>query len=126
VDGDRERELRRLARDAKRKSQGKRTYFDSTETGGWPLLTDLSEQPTMVIRPSRLREEAERRESVEEDQFTAADTMVIPPADQARPERQEGRRLAVSTAIFGVATAASRVFDAWPLSVTTSPPSARQ
>jgi putative peptidoglycan lipid II flippase len=101
VDADRERELRRLARDAQRKHKGKRTYFDSSETGGWPLLADLSEQPTMVIRPSR-----RERDALEEDQLTAAETLVIPPAEE---EDGGGRQLAVSTAIFGIATAASRV-----------------
>jgi putative peptidoglycan lipid II flippase len=113
VDADRERELRRLERDRRRKEQGKQPIFDTPDsTEGWPLLTDLSEQPTMVIRPSRLREEAARRESLEEDQFTTAETMVIPPARQQDPgtdEEQRGRRLAVSTAIFGAATALSRV-----------------
>jgi putative peptidoglycan lipid II flippase len=111
VDADRERELRRLERDQRRKQQGKRTYFDSSETDGWPLLNDFSEQPTMVIRPSRLREEAARRESLE-DQFTTADTIVMPPADEQLPVRDEGmegRRLAVTTVIFGLATALSRV-----------------
>jgi putative peptidoglycan lipid II flippase len=112
VDGDRERELRRLERDRRRREQGKPTYFErSTESTfeGWPVMLDPSEQPTMVIRPSRLREEAARREALEEDQFTAADTMVIPPADEAEPPAAEGRRLAVSTAIFAVATGLSRV-----------------
>src|SRR4051794_26210611 len=71
-----------------------------------------SEQPTMIIRPSRLREEAARRESLEEDQFTGAETMVIPPADQATadaPGDPDRRRLAVSTAIFAAATGLSRV-----------------
>src|SRR4051794_15578074 len=75
-----------------------------------------SEQPTMIIRPSRLREEAARRESLEEDQFTTAETMVIPPADrpheqeqQRHEEEQHTRRLAVSTAIFAAATGLSRI-----------------
>jgi len=118
VDADRERELRRLERDRRRKEQGKQPLFErsdpvGSDTGGWPLLTDLSEQPTMIIRPSRLREEAERREALETDQLSTADTMVIPPADAAQPRRGEpeagGRRLAASTAIFGAATALSRV-----------------
>ena len=113
MDADRERELRRLERDQRRKQQGKHPYFDSSETDGWPLLNDFSEQPTMVIRPSRLREDAARRDALEEDQFTAAETMIIPPAeDQLQPERREGmegRRLAVTTLIFGLATALSRV-----------------
>jgi putative peptidoglycan lipid II flippase len=114
VDGDRERELRRLERDRRRREEGKPTYFEGSEKTfeGWPVMLDPSEQPTMIIRPSRLREEAARRESLEEDQFTAAETMIIPPADQAtsqEPAEPEGRRLAVSTAIFAAATGLSRV-----------------
>ena len=81
-DADRERELRRLERDRRRGERGLPTYFDDggTAFGGWPLVTEMSEQPTMVIRPALLREE-----------------------DGARP------RLAVSTAIFAAATGLSRV-----------------
>src|SRR5690242_6865892 len=111
VDADRERELRRLERDRRRREQGKPSYFEGRETtDGWPVLTDASEAPTMVIRPSRLREEAARRDALEQDQFTTADTLVVPPAGQAAdgpPAR--GRGLAATTAIFGAATALSRV-----------------
>jgi putative peptidoglycan lipid II flippase len=82
-DADRERELRRLERERRRREQGKPGYF-----GDWPLLTDAAEAPTMIIRPSRLREEA--------------------PEPEVRPP-EEGAGLAVSTAIFGLATALSRV-----------------
>ena len=82
-DADRERELRRLERDRRRRDQGKPGYF-----GDWPVLTDAAEAPTMIIRPSQLREEP-------------SDPVGGPPAE--RP------RLAVSTAIFGLATALSRV-----------------
>jgi putative peptidoglycan lipid II flippase len=104
VDADRERELRRLERDRRRREQGKRTYFESTDA--WPVLADASEAPTMVIRPARLREEAARREALEQDQFSTAETLVIPPAAQQEPP---GRGLAMATAIFGAATALSRV-----------------
>lgn len=51
----------------------------------WPLLTEVSEQPTMVLR-------------------------VPPPRREGgSPDEPEGRRLAVSGAIFGIATGASRV-----------------
>jgi putative peptidoglycan lipid II flippase len=114
-DAERERELRRLERDRRRREQGKAAYFESSTEStseGWPVLLDPSEQPTMIIRPARLREEAARREALEEDQFSAADTMIIPPADEAQPppdDAREGRRLAVSTAIFALATGLSRV-----------------
>jgi putative peptidoglycan lipid II flippase len=119
VDADRERELRRLERDRRRRERGKPTYFErdigaDTTFESWPLLTDAAEAPTMIIRPSRLREQEEeaRRDAVEVDQLSTQDTLVIPPADeQLRREEQpeHGRRLAVSTAIFGLATALSRV-----------------
>jgi putative peptidoglycan lipid II flippase len=110
VDADRERELRRLERDRRRREQGKATFFEGKErVEGWPVLTDASEAPTMVIRPSRLREEAARRDALEQDQFTTAETLVIPPARQQAEPQAAGRGLAVSTAIFGAATALSRV-----------------
>jgi putative peptidoglycan lipid II flippase len=101
VDADRERELRRLERDRRRREQGKPSYFE-----GWPVLTDAAEAPTMVIR----------REALEAEQFSTQETLVIPPAgpppaeeDEQAREQAHGRRLAVSTAIFGLATALSRV-----------------
>jgi putative peptidoglycan lipid II flippase len=96
VDADRERELRRLERDKRRREQGRASYFD-----GWAVLQDPSEMPTMIIRPAELR-----RDDVEEDQLSTQDTTVIPPAGDADASP---RRLAVSTAIFGLATALSRV-----------------
>jgi len=88
-DGQRERELRRLERDRRRRERGLPTYFDDSGTTfeGWPLLTDMAEQPTMVLRPAR------RREQFDE----------VPALEPTRP------RLAVSTAIFAAATGLSRV-----------------
>jgi putative peptidoglycan lipid II flippase len=95
VDADRERELRRLERDKRRRAQGKSTYFD-----GWAVLQDPSEMPTMVIR----------RDELEAQQLSTQETLVIPPAQAEQGDDQgRGRRLAVSTAIFGLATALSRV-----------------
>jgi len=95
VDADRERELRRLERDKRRREQGKTSYFD-----GWAVLQDPSEQPTMVIRPSELR-----RDEAETEQLSTQETVVIPPARSDEPQR----RLAVSGAIFAAATGLSRV-----------------
>jgi len=95
VDADRERELRRLERDKRRREQGKTSYFD-----GWAVLQDPSEQPTMVIRPSELR-----RDEAETEQLSTQETVVIPPAGSDEPQR----RLAVSGAIFAAATGLSRV-----------------
>ena len=87
-DADRERELRRLERDRRRRERGLPTYFDDAGATfeSWPLLTEMSEQPTMVIRPALLRDGA------------GAPGTAQPP-----------RRLAVSTAIFSLATGLSRV-----------------
>ena len=92
-DADRERELRRLERDRRRRERGLPTHFDDSGTAfeSWPLLTDMAETPTMTIRPSLLREDAER-EAVPESE----------PAGAAS-------RLGVSTAIFAAATGLSRV-----------------
>jgi putative peptidoglycan lipid II flippase len=84
-DPDRERDLRRLERDRRRREQGRKPYFDRSESlDRWPLLTDISEQPTTVLR-------------------------VPPPRGSAGPADSERPRLAVSTAIFAAATGLSRV-----------------
>jgi putative peptidoglycan lipid II flippase len=82
-DADRERELRRLERDRRRRERGQTTYFDETEA---------------------------RLDVAEADQYTTAETMVIPPEIVAAVGRDPPRRrLAVSTAIFAAATGISRV-----------------
>ena len=98
-DADRERELRRLERDRRRRERGAPTYFEPTS-----LLGDAGpDDPTAVLRPGEL---IQPRDTVETDQFTAAETTVTPPSAGGEGPR---RRLAVSTAIFGAATALSRV-----------------
>jgi putative peptidoglycan lipid II flippase len=97
-DADRERELRRLERDRKRRERGAPTYFEAT-----PILAGAGpDDPTAVLRPGELVQ----RDVDETDQFTAAETTIVPPAHDPDFPR---RRLAVSTAIFGLATALSRV-----------------
>ena len=69
-DADRERELRRLERDRRRRESGRATYFaPSTLSGVGP------DDPTVNLRPGELR-----RDAAEADQFTTAETTVIPPA----------------------------------------------
>jgi putative peptidoglycan lipid II flippase len=88
-DADRERDLRRLDRDRRRRETGRPTYFDefaATLAGG-----DLPTLETQVLRPERLRSEPAEDE--------AAGEGGLPPR----------RRLAVSGAIFGLSTALSRV-----------------
>jgi putative peptidoglycan lipid II flippase len=82
-DADRERELRRLERDRRRREQGRPAYFgESSGAERFPVVTDLAEQTTTVIRAEDLR----------------------PP-----PEVEEPHRLGVSAAIFAAATGLSRV-----------------
>jgi putative peptidoglycan lipid II flippase len=113
-DADRERDLRRLERDRRRREQGRPTYFDEV---GTTFAADLPSQPTRVLDRERLRaqttdsgavQEGLRRESLEEGQFSLADSTIAPPADVSEVEIPR-RRLAVSGAIFGLATALSRV-----------------
>jgi putative peptidoglycan lipid II flippase len=79
TDADRERELRRLERDRRRRARGEPGYFANVS------LDEIGpDDPTAVLRPAELRPRPEE------------------------PERP-GRRLAVSTAIFAAATALSRV-----------------
>jgi putative peptidoglycan lipid II flippase len=94
---DRARMARLEQRNARRRAKGKPTWdFDEFPPGygsgeaaeGAPLSID-PDQPTMVISPSRRREAIEAPASLE--------------GEESR------RRLAVSTAIFGIATALSRV-----------------
>jgi len=87
-DADRERDLRRLERDRRRREEGRTPYFERADSlDRWPLLAEVSEQPTMILRVPPPRREAA---SAEEE-----------------PPRT---RLAVSGAIFAVATGLSRIF----------------
>jgi putative peptidoglycan lipid II flippase len=92
-DADRERELRRLERDRRRRESGRSTYFDQSGTSF--AGTDLPTQETLVLRP----------ESLEEGELSPAGQVIAPPVEGETPRR----RLAVSGAIFGLATALSRV-----------------
>jgi putative peptidoglycan lipid II flippase len=82
-EAERERELRRIERDRRRREQGRPAFFEEAPPAveSFPVVTDLAEQTTTIIRPEDLR----------------------PPEAEARA------RLSVNAAIFGVATGASRV-----------------
>ncbi len=80
-DADRERDLRRLERDRRRREEGRAAYFDRSESlDRWPLLADMSEQPTMALP--------------------------VPPPRQEGGSSAAPRRVG---AIFAVATGMSRV-----------------
>jgi putative peptidoglycan lipid II flippase len=108
-DADRERELRRLERDRRRREQGRQVYFEAPvgdaradRDAGWPLLDDAAELPTMNLRRDDLRPSP------------TAPPPIEPQAPAPEPGESGGaappeRRLAVATAIFGAATALSRV-----------------
>jgi putative peptidoglycan lipid II flippase len=87
-DADRDRDLRRLERDRRRRDEGQTPYFERPESlDRWPLLSDVSEQPTMILR-------------------------VPPPRREDSPAEAESKRsrLAMSGAIFALATGLSRIF----------------
>jgi putative peptidoglycan lipid II flippase len=103
-DLDRERELRRLERDRRRRERGRETYFaEPVPEPRAPLRPAGPDDPTAVIRPNELQSPRDG----EADQFTTAETTIIPPA--AGVDEPPRRRLAVSTAIFAFATGMSRV-----------------
>jgi putative peptidoglycan lipid II flippase len=83
-DANRERDLRRLERDRRRREAGRPAYFEHPGSlDRWPMLSDMSEQSTMVLR--------------------------VPPREQTAEPRGAPPRRAVSAAIFAVATGLSRV-----------------
>ena len=123
-DLERERHERRLERDRRRRAKGRPTYFEPPETTveSRPLVADAADQPTMVIRPARLREdelewasleEAETLAALESDTFSSAETAFVPTPERPLPPsgipEPQRRRLAVSTAIFAAATGLSRI-----------------
>lgn len=111
----RAREERRRARNERRVAKGKPAWdtdWDLDER--WPVALDLSEQPTMIISPQQLRERVPPREQRRRRGDTAVEDVKLEggwpePAAAESPPGSDQRRLAVSTAIFGAATALSRV-----------------
>jgi putative peptidoglycan lipid II flippase len=117
-DAERERELRRLERDRRRREQGRQPYFEpprsetretgeNGDEGGRSFLDGSSELPTMNLRRDELRP------SPSQPGGPGA-----PPVEPQPPAPEPGesggaappeRRLAVSTAIFAAATALSRI-----------------
>jgi putative peptidoglycan lipid II flippase len=105
---DAERELRRLERDRRRREGGHPGYFADAA----PLQPAGPDDPTVALRPAELRQAA--RDTEEADQFTTAEQTIAPPGTPPSghggvPAEPPRRRLAISAAIFGAATALSRI-----------------
>src|SRR5207248_8836952 len=117
-DAERQRQERRLARDRRRREQGKPTYFESDATlDSWPVAQDPSERSTAIIRPRR---DPERDELIEleaqafDQEGQAAQAAAFAPtvtSEGTKPdaEADTGRGLARSGVIFAIATGISRV-----------------
>ncbi len=115
-DAERQRHERRLARDRRRREQGKPTYFDSdAPLESRPVSQDPAERSTAILRPGRDRSELielEARALDQEGQAAQAGAFAPPVVvEEPQPEAEAatGRGLARSGLIFAIATAASRV-----------------
>jgi putative peptidoglycan lipid II flippase len=107
-DRERERHLRRLERDRRRREQGRRTYFENEASlESWPIPQDPAEQPTVILRPRRERGELIELEAEALDQEGEQTQILapLPPPSQGKPPAS----LARSGVIFSAATGLSRV-----------------
>jgi putative peptidoglycan lipid II flippase len=110
-DAERQRHERRLARDRRRREQGKATYFESEATlDSWPVAQDPAEQPTSIVRPRRDRGELAELEALALDEEGQATEIAAPPPVREEHEPEGGQRaLARSGVVFAVATGLSRI-----------------
>jgi putative peptidoglycan lipid II flippase len=111
-DAERQRHERRLARDRRRREQGKPTYFESEASlESWPVAQDPAELSTAIVRPRRDRDELVELEAQALDaEGQAAPFAVAAPVSEPEPRHEEaGRGLARSGVIFAIATGVSRV-----------------
>ena len=109
-EAERQRQERRIARDRRRREQGKPTYFESDAAlDSWPIAQDPAERPTAIVRPRWDRGELTELEALALDEEGLA-MPVTAAAPSAAPERPDtGRGLARSGVIFAIATGVSRV-----------------
>jgi putative peptidoglycan lipid II flippase len=111
-EAERQRLERALARDRRRREQGKPTYFQSEAAlDTRPVAEDPSERSTSILRPVRDRGELIELEAQAFDQEgLAMDVVAAAPAvPPGGPDAEPGRGLARSGVIFAIATGASRV-----------------
>jgi putative peptidoglycan lipid II flippase len=109
-DAERQRQERRLARDRRRREQGKQAYFESEATlDSWPIAQDPAEQPTSILRPRRDRGELTELEARTLDEEGGSTQVGLAAPVDVEPEPDAGRGLARSGVIFAVATGVSRI-----------------
>src|SRR5689334_12788475 len=103
-DAERQRQERRLARDRRRREQGRPTYFESDATlDSWPVAQDPSERSTTILRPRRDRHgELVELEAEALDQEGQAMQVTAPAPTVESPETTGS--LTRSGVIFAVAT----------------------
>ena len=108
-DAERQRQERRLARDRRRREEGRPTYFESDATlDSWPIAQDPAERPTSILRPRRDRGELTEIEALALDEEGQA-TQISAPAGVRGAPAGEQRSLARSGVIFAIATGLSRI-----------------
>ena len=109
-DAERQRHERRLARDRRRREQGRPAYFESDATlDSWPIAQDPAEQPTSILRPRRDRGELAELEARALDEEGQATQVGAGAPVEAASAPDAGRGLARSGVIFAVATGLSRI-----------------
>jgi putative peptidoglycan lipid II flippase len=108
-DAERQRHERRVARDRRRREQGKPTYFETEATlDSWPVALDPSERSTTILRPRRDRRgELVELEAEALDQEGNAMQVAAPAPAAERPDTSGN--LTRSGVIFAVATGLSRL-----------------
>ena len=109
-DAERQRHERRLARDRRRREQGKPTYFESeTKPGSSLVVQEPVERSTAILRPRRDGSELTEVGARAFDEEAGAMQISVPPAGMAKEPPGESRSLARSGVIFSIATGLSRI-----------------
>ena len=109
-EAERQRHERRLARDRRRREQGKATYFESEATlDSWPVSQDPAERSTAILRPRRERGELIELEAEALDQEGQALQVGIAAPSSAAERPETTGSLTRSGVIFAIATGLSRL-----------------
>jgi putative peptidoglycan lipid II flippase len=111
-DAERQRHERRLARDRRRREQGKPAYFESeAPVESRPIPQDPSERSTAIIRTRRDRGQLAELEAqaLDAEGQAAPFAAAVPVTVSDEQHEEAGRGLVRSGVIFAIATALSRV-----------------